>query len=474
VTKALHDRSIAELGSLLRDGQLTAEALAEHSLSRIEQFDGGLHAFVAVTADRALEDAREADRAFEAGHDRGPMQGIPYALKDVFDTAGIATTCHSKLLADYVPHRDATVQARLKDGGGVLIGKLATHEYALGGPSFDLPFPPARNPWNVDHIPGASSSGSGVAVAAGFLPLALGSDTSGSIRGPACHCGVVGLKPTYGLVSRRGVFPLSYSLDHCGPLTWTVADAAQGMEVIAGHDPLDPSSARVPPPNFSSGLDLGLDDMRIGYARNFFSRLDVTAPEVLAVLDQVAERLSKMGATVEEVALPDFELFNAAGRIIMTAEAYAIHEEDLRDRPLDYGRYTYQRIAPGVALSAADLLQAHRLRRELAIAVDGALQLHDVLLTASCLAPAPAFDEFPEDWPPPASASATNTIPFNVSGHPALALPTGDRVEGLPLGMQLVGRAFDEPTVLQVGAAYEANFGASPRERPDLQAISRA
>ena len=225
----------------LRAGTLHSTALTEHALARIAALDPLLHSFVLVTRERALADAERADRELTAGIDKGPMHGIPYGLKDIYDTAGIRTTCHSKLLVDNVPGEDSVVEAKLKAGGAVLLGKLATHEFAIGGPSFDLPFPPARNPWHVDHFTGGSSSGSAAAVAAGFTRVAMGSDTGGSIRGPAFYCGIVGLKPTYGRVSRRGVFPLSYTLDHCGPLTWTVEDAALSLQVIAGHDPQDPA-----------------------------------------------------------------------------------------------------------------------------------------------------------------------------------------------------------------------------------------
>nr|MDQ3936810.1 amidase family protein [Actinomycetota bacterium] len=251
MSAALHELSIAAAGTRLRAGELTSIELTEHSLARIEALDDSLHAFIRVTAERALGDAARADAELEAGVDRGPLHGIPYALKDVFDVAGIPTTCHSKVCIDRIPTADCAVEERLSQGGGVLLGKLATHEFALGGPSFDLPFPPARNPWNPDHFPGASSSGSGVAVAAGMAHVAIGTDTSGSIRGPAAHCGAVGLKPTYGLVSRRGSFPLAFSLDHCGPIAWTVEDVALAMGVVAGHDPLDPGSADVPAPDFA-------------------------------------------------------------------------------------------------------------------------------------------------------------------------------------------------------------------------------
>ncbi len=239
------DLSIAEMGRLLRSGAVTAESLARDALSRVAARDGALHAFVLVTEDRALEDARRADAELKAGRDRGPFHGIPYALKDIYDTAGIRTTCHSKLRLNVVPKEDSVAAARLREAGGVLLGKLATHEFAIGGPSFDLPFPPARNPWNSEHITGGSSSGSGTAIGARMVRMAMGSDTGGSIRGPAAWCGTVGIKPTYGRVSRRGVFPLSWTLDHIGPLTRSVEDAAITLQVLAGYDPRDPASADV-------------------------------------------------------------------------------------------------------------------------------------------------------------------------------------------------------------------------------------
>ena len=263
--------SIADLGRALRAGTLTSVALTRQALARIAEQDGTLHAFIEVTAERALAEAARADERLAAGEDLGPLHGVPYALKDIYDVAGLRTTCHSHLKLQNFAAADSAVAARLAAGGAVLIGKTATHEFALGGPIHDLPFPAARNPWHPDHIPGGSSSGSAAAVASGMAPFALGSDTGGSIRGPACLCGLVGLKPTYGRVSRRGVYPLSYTLDHCGPLTRNVADMAAVMQAIAGHDPGDPASAPVAVPDFSEGLGQGVAGLRIGYARGLFA-----------------------------------------------------------------------------------------------------------------------------------------------------------------------------------------------------------
>src|SRR3954447_13100562 len=282
MTKALHDYSIAEAGALLRSGKLTSMALTEHALDRIKSIDPRISAFVLLTRGSALAEAAAADAAFAKGVDKGPMQGIPHALKDIYGTAGIRTTCHSKLLLDNVPKDDSVVAARFKAQGAVMLGKLAPHEFALGGRSFDLPFPPARNPWNPDHVTGGSSSGSATAIAARMVRMAMGSDTGGSIRGPAAWCGLVGIKPTYGRVSRRGVFPLSWTLDHCGPLSRSVEDSAITLQAIAGHDPLDAASADRPVPDFRAGMQGGVSGLRIGIPCAFFAGAAAASADVLA------------------------------------------------------------------------------------------------------------------------------------------------------------------------------------------------
>ncbi len=459
----LHELSLAEAGRKLRDGSVTAAALAEDALARIARIDPSLDSFITVTAERARADAAAADADFASGTDRGPMQGVPYALKDIYDTAGIRTTCHSKLRLDNVPARDSVVAAKFKAQGGVLLGKLATHEFALGGPSFDLPFPPARNPWNREHIPGGSSSGSGAAVAAGLVRMAMGSDTGGSIRGPAAYCGTVGLKPTYGLVSRRGVFPLSTTLDHCGPLSWSVEDSAIALQVIAGYDALDPASAEVPIPDYRAGLHDGVRGLRIGVPRHFYAKEENASPEMIAAIDRAAQTLGELGAVVEDVTLPEFDLFSLCGRVIMLTEAYAIHEQDYQARPLDFGLLTYLRMTLGAFVTATDLHQAMRLRRELAVAVNTMLTRYDALITASALSTAPSFAESKLGTP----AWAMQTMPFNVTGNPAMSIPTGFSASGLPLSMQIVGRAFDDATVLRIGAAFEAATGLLDK-RPAL------
>ncbi|MBR3369487.1 MAG: amidase [Rhodobacteraceae bacterium] len=464
-TIPLNDLSILDAGALLRAGTISAKDLAKDALARIGALDDKLNSFITLTTDRALADADAADADFANGIDKGPMQGIPYALKDIFNTAGIRTTCHSKLLQDHVPTSDCVVAEKLRSGGGVLIGKTATHEFAFGGPSFDLPFPPARNPWNPDHIPGGSSSGSGAAVAAGFVRMAMGSDTGGSIRGPAAYCGTVGLKPTYGLVSRRGVFPLSFTLDHAGPLSRSVDDTAATMQVIAGYDPLDPASADPGALDFLGGINDGIEGMKFAFPRHFFEDAEGVSDEVVSALDAAIVKLGELGATVDIVTLPDYELFNAAGRVILLSEAYAIHEADMKTRPLDYGRFTHARMAVGGLLSASDLMQALRVRRQLSISVNNTiLGKYDAIIAASTLAPAGRFDEIDPETPP---AWAIQTMPFNVTGNPAMSIPTGFSAQGLPLSMQIVGKPFADPTVLRIGKAYETAAGLMAH-RPNI------
>jgi aspartyl-tRNA(Asn)/glutamyl-tRNA(Gln) amidotransferase subunit A len=448
------DLSIAEMGAALRAGQVTAVALAQDAIARVAARDPDLQAFVLETPDRAMEDARAADADLTAGRDRGPMHGIPYALKDIYDTAGIRTTCHSKLRVNNVPAEDSVVAAKLREGGGVLLGKLATHEFALGGPSFDLPFPPARNPWNPEHVTGGSSSGSATAIAARMVRMAMGSDTGGSIRGPANWCGLVGIKPTYGRVSRRGVFPLSWTLDHCGPLSRSVEDSAITLQVLAGYDPLDGACADVPVPDYRAGLDSGVSGLRIGIPRAFFAT--VATPDVLDGIDRTASQLRDAGAVVDDVELPDYALFAAAGRVIMMAEAFAIHEADMQTRFTDFGEMTASRFVLGAAITASDYINALRARRELTDAVNTVLGRYDAILTAGGLGTAPRFDAAVDNR---ASASPMQTIPFNVTGHPAMSVPVSLAADGLPVGVQVIGRPFDEATVFRIGRAIETLSG---------------
>jgi len=391
-----------------------------------------------------------------AGELKGPLDGIPIGHKDIYCTAGIRTTGHSRLLENNIPTQDGTAVRKWAEAGVVLMGKLSTHEFAMGGPSFDLPWPPARNPWNPDHHPGGSSSGSGSGVAAGLFPMALGSDTGGSVRNPASACGIVGLKPSYGLVSRRGVFPLSFTLDHVGPLTRTVTDNALMLEIIAGHDALDPGSAAAPTGHYAAALERGVRGLRIGFIRHFHETDLPAHPEVAGALENVARTLQSRGAEIRDVHLPTLEEFGAVNRVILQSEAWAIHGPWLRERPGDYGQLARRRLLAGAFMSAGDYVQAQRRRLEMIASVEAALREVDVLLCASAMDPPSRIDDPVETERTYPRQART---PFNVTGHPALAMMAGLSSGGLPLSVQLVGRNFAEATLFQVARDWERAAG---------------
>jgi aspartyl-tRNA(Asn)/glutamyl-tRNA(Gln) amidotransferase subunit A len=432
-------------------------------LKRIERLDPKLNAFTRLDAEAAMVAAKAAEQEVVAGRLRGPLHGVPVGIKDIIDVAGLPTTCHSKILVDNIAAEDAVCVAHLRGAGAIVLGKLSTHEFAIGGPSFDLPWPPARNPWNTAHHPGGSSSGSGSGIAAGLFPMALGSDTGGSVRNPASACGIVGLKPTYGLVSRRGVFPLSFTLDHVGPLTRTVADNALMLEAIAGHDPLDPGSAAAPVGHYAARLERGVRGLRIGYVRHFHETDLPADPEVAAGLENVVATLKSLGAEVRDIRLPTLGEFAAVNRVILQSEAWAIHGPWLRERPGDYGRLARRRLLPGAFLSAGDYVQATRRRHEMIAAVDDALCEVDVLLCASAMDPPSRIEDAAETERTYPRQART---PFNVTGHPALAMMAGLSSNGLPLSVQFVGHNFAEATLFQVARAWERAAGIDTQHPP--------
>jgi aspartyl-tRNA(Asn)/glutamyl-tRNA(Gln) amidotransferase subunit A len=447
---------VADAAHLLRDKKLSPVEYAEALISRIEKHDKQLNAFLRFTPDIAMEDARRAEAEIMRGEWRGPFHGVPYGLKDIVDYFGLPTTAHSKLLSENIANSDAFVTQRLRAAGAVFMGKLSTHEFALGGPSFDLPWPPARNPWNRDHFCGGSSSGSGAATAAGFLPAAIGSDTGGSIRNPATMCGVVGMKPTYGLVSRRGVVPLAFSLDHVGPLTRSVMDSAMMLDVIAAHDPLDPGSAQSHAAGYASAIETGIEGMRIGVLRHFYNRDMVAGPEVVAGIETAVKVLEGLGAKVSEISTYPLAQYLACNRIILSSEAYAIHQAWLKDKPRDYGRRTRQRLLSGAFVNAADYINANRVRRRLSQNFNALFTDVDVIITASAMdLPCRIDDDEQIEFTYGRQARA----PFNVTGGPALAVPVGFSKSGLPLGMQLVGKPFTEPLLYRTAYAYEQATG---------------
>ncbi|MBI3710516.1 MAG: Asp-tRNA(Asn)/Glu-tRNA(Gln) amidotransferase subunit GatA [Proteobacteria bacterium] len=457
---------LAEAAELIRAKKLSPVEYAQALFARIERRDAAYNCFIALTPERALKSARDAETEIMAGRWRGPLHGIPYALKDIIDVAGLPTTAHSKILADNVAQQDAPAAARMVAAGGVLLGKLATHEFAIGGPSFDLPWPPARNPWNRNCIPGGSTSGGAAGLAAGFFPATLGSDTGGSIRNPASFCGITGMKPTYGRVSRRGVVPLAFSLDHVGPLTRNVRDNALLLQVIAGHDPQDPASADRPVPDYAADLDRGVKGLKVGVIRHFYAQdLKRGAPEQVAAIETAVTMLADRGARISEIALPPLADFNACGQVILAAEAYSVHEAWLKERPQDYGARGRERLLAGATLRVADYLRATRWRRTLCEAAAAAFKDIDVAITATSVDPACRFD----DTATLAAIYGRQVLmPFNVTGQPALSVPAGFSKDGLPLSVQFVGHPFAEATVYRVAQAYEAASGWADRHPPDL------
>jgi aspartyl-tRNA(Asn)/glutamyl-tRNA(Gln) amidotransferase subunit A len=456
--------TIAEASELLRARKLSPVEYTRGLLERIERHDHGVNAFLRLTPDIALDDARRAEAEIAQGNWRGPLHGVPYGLKDIVDYTGLPTTAHSKVLESNVAASDSAVTQKLRAAGGVFMGKLSTHEFAIGGPSFDLPWPPARNPWNRDHFTGGSSSGSGAATAAGFLPAAIGTDTGGSVRNPASLCGVVGMKPTYGVVSRRGVMPLAYSLDHIGPLTRTVHDNALMLDLIAGHDPPDPGSANRATGGYTAGLGRGVKGLRIGVIRHFYTRDMVADSEMAASIEAAADVLASLGAEVREVETAPLSTFAACNRTILLSEAFAIHEPWLRERPGDYGALARERLMGGAFVRAADYINATRVRRQLTDSFHALFDEIDVAITASSMDPACRIDD-PEAVEYTYGRQARG--PFNVTGSPAISVPTGFNTSGLPLGMQIVGKPFTEALIYRVAHAYEQATGWTDRH-PEL------
>ena len=456
--------TIAEAARLIAAKQISPVELTRHCLDRIEKLDGALHSFLLPTAERALADATAAEARIMKNGPKGPLDGIPIGHKDIYNTKGIRTTAHSRLLQDNVPEADATSVRLLAEAGTVLLGKLATHEFAFGGPSFDLPWPPARNPWNPDHFTAGSSSGTGAAVAAGLVLGGTGSDTGGSIRGPAALCGIAGIKPTYGLVSRAGILPLAFSLDHAGPMAWTVEDCAILLQAMAGHDPADPASADRTVPDFRADLGKGVKGLRIGVPRHFHESDCPASEGVRRGIDDALDTYTRLGAEVREITLSPLMDYQACGFLIMVTEAYAVHEQWMKSSFNSYGELLRDRMAMGALISAADHMQAVRRRRELCAEMAAAFGDLDLLVTAAQPAEAPRINAVPK-WAN--LERPTFTMAFNVTGYPAMSVCTGFGAGGLPVSMQIVGRPFDEATVFRAGHAYETAMSWRSR-RPAL------
>ncbi len=469
MTTELHYLTIGEASELLGDGELSPVELTRAFLERVEALDETLECYITVLRDGAMAEARQAEAEMSRGEYRGPMHGIPIALKDLYDTEGVRTTASSRVMANRIPDEDATTTARLRSAGAILLGKLAMHEFALGGPDPSNGFPLARNPWNLDHIPGGSSSGSGAGVAAGLCMGTLGSCTGGSIRGPASYCGIVGIKATYGRVSRYGVVPLSWTLDHCGPMTWTVEDSAIMLQTIAGYDPKDPTTSRAPVPDYAASLREDVSGLRIGVPRHFFFADDHgISKDTLSVVEEALETLEDMGARVDEVSVPMLEHAGAAQPVIMLSEAFAYHQNNLRARPELFGEMVRARFRTGGLFASSDYAQAQRARNVLKREFAQALREVDVIASPTMSNPAPRFDEMDAMT---TSRVPSFTGPYNLTGMPAISVPCGFTPDGLPVGLQIAGKPFDEPTVFRAAYAYEQRAGLF-ETRPPMTEIA--
>ncbi len=462
--------TIQEAAALLRKGEICSAELTEQSLERIARFQPKLNAFLTVMSERALDRAREMDTELRRGNSRGPLHGIPVAVKDVFCMNGVRTTCGSALFDANVPDHDAAVVERLEAAGAVIVGKTSMHELAYGISSTNPHFGAVHNPWNLDCIPGGSSGGSGAAVAAGLVFMAMGSDTGGSIRIPASFCGTVGLKPTIGRVSRYGVMPLDFTLDHMGPLTRTVREAALTLQVLAGYDPRDESSSREPVPEYVPTEEVSLDGLRLGIPENFyFDHLD---PEVEQAVKATARLASELGAELTSVRLPDMAAVNTLGRVILFAEASAVMEPYLGERD-KFGDDVWALLNQGRLIPATDYINAQRLRRLAQEEFRQVWRQADCLLVPTTPSPAPKIGEThirlggqSEDV---RLASTRLVRAMNVLGLPALSMPCGFTVNSLPIGAQLIGPPFGEERVLRVGAAIEDASGHHLRKPPPLE-----
>jgi len=443
--------TITELGAAYRTGRLSPVEVTEHCLARIAGRDPELHAFITVTAELALDQARAAAAELGQGRDRGPLHGVPIGLKDLIDTAGIRTTAACAVFEDRVPGEDAEVTRRLRDAGTVLLGKLNLHECAYGGSGVVGAGPAARNPRNPAHITGGSSSGSAAAVGAGLCFAALGTDTAGSIRVPAALCGIVGFMPSYGLVPLRGVIPLAWSYDHVGPMTRTVHDAALVLQAIAGYDPADITSIALPVPDYAAALASGLPKLRIGVPRDhFFADLD---PEVAAAVERALGVLAELGAELRDIALPI-----ESDRTVARAESWAYHRPWVERSPERYQPETLRRIRTGDGVTSAEYIARWQQLQHLRRGADAMFGDVDLVVTPTVPIAAPSFAEIeadPDALRPRELVMLRNTRPFDVWGTPALSIPCGTTRAGLPIGLQIGGRIGADAEVLRLGAAYE-------------------
>lgn len=456
--------TISELAPKIKARKVSPVELTRSVLGQIEKLEPSLTAYITLDSEGALKAAKAAERQIARGKYLGPLHGIPISLKDLYQTKGLRTTGGSKILKDWIPDVDATSVAKLRAAGAVIVGKANMHEFAFGGTTQNPHFGGAHNPYNTDHIPGGSSGGSAVAVAADMCIASTGSDTGGSIRTPSALCGIVGLKPTYGRVSIHGIIPLAWSLDHAGPMTKCVRDAALMLNAMAGHDPNDPTSVREKVPNFARFLENNVKKLKIGVEPSFcYSGVD---EEVEDALKNALKLFEKLGARIVEVNLPSIELTSVVESVIITCEAASYHEENLRNRAGDYGEDVRPLLEAGAGFSAMHYLKAQRLRSIIQKEFAEAFKKIDVFALPSCAVPAPrigartvSIKGMETDTQ---MALLRFTCPSNLTGLPAISIPCGLSKGGLPIGLQLVGKAFDEATVLRAAFTFEANSQPLP------------
>ncbi|SDY94726.1 aspartyl-tRNA(Asn)/glutamyl-tRNA(Gln) amidotransferase subunit A [Modestobacter sp. DSM 44400] len=446
--------SITEAARLISSGELSPVELTRSALERIEEVDDRLHAFVVVTAEQALEAAAVAEKEIADGGYRGPLHGIPVGIKDLFDVAGLPTTASSEVRADYMATEDSASVQRLREAGAILVGKTHTHEFAYG-----IITPTTRNPWDIDRIPGGSSGGSGAAVASGECLMGMGSDTGGSIRIPASVCGTVGLKPTYGRVSRHGVTSLCWSLDHVGPLTRTVRDAAVVLGVIAGFDPRDPATTEVAVPDYTDGIETGVAGLTLGVPTNYY--FDAIDPQVETLVREAVAVLESNGATVREIEIPFAQHIMALEFGLTVPEAAAYHQSMLRARGERYQDDVRVFLEAGELMLASQYLKVLRVRTLVKEAFRQAFEGIDAIVCPTLPATAARVGQQEFEFPNGArknimDAYVGHSAPANVTGLPALTLTCGFDSNGMPVGLQVIGRPFDEQMVLRVGHAYEA------------------
>jgi aspartyl-tRNA(Asn)/glutamyl-tRNA(Gln) amidotransferase subunit A len=453
----LHQLTLTDAARLIAQRTVSPDDLVAAATSRIAQLNPEMRAFITVVEPQTFRAARQ-----------GLLAGIPVSVKDLYDTKGILTTAGSKIFAGRVPDEDARAVKALKECGAVIIGKANMHEFAYGVTTINPHYGAARNPWDRSRISGGSSGGSASAVALGMGFGSLGSDTGGSIRIPAALCGVVGLKPTYGRVSLRGVVPLAWSFDHAGPIARTVRDAAVLLDAIAGHDPLDPYSRNVQVPRYTDALTGDITGIRIGIPKNhFYERL---ASPVETALDEAIHSLQKLGAALADIQVPDISIHRAVWLQIASPEAYSFHENRLRTQAALYGADVRGRLEAGRNLLSIDYVRAQRVRTRMKLEFKQLFEAVDVIVTPTVPIPAPRIEDAGKPWgqgPETAAAALTRfTRYFNIVGLPAISIPCGLTPEGLPIGMQIAGRAFDETTVLRVAHAYEQHAGWFERRPP--------